>query len=455
MRKSFLCLILVLAAASAVSAQDFKTGYFLDNFTYGYRVNPGASIEGKPYTFIGLGIGNVSAELHSNLSAAAFLNKAMDQFIIDDEVSIDEALSGFSDKNSILMNANVNLLTFGRQTEYNRFSIEFNLRSDSYFNMPFGFISSTKRALHGLATDDWDDSYNFAGLQVSTNAYTEIAFGYSQKIGDHFTVGGRLKGLVGFATAGADLSADVFIKNQDTEIESIQGKLDGKVAISAPMDLAFNTMQSGGKTYYDLYGTDYEQLFHNAIGNPSKHVAGWGAAVDLGATYEPIDGLYISASLLDLGFISWKNTIYGKFSFSEELHTGSPDNENLGDDIFALEKIAGARFSTPLNYTVHLGAKYRMPFYDALTVGLITTFQPHYRDFRLGVDVTPLKFLSFAGSAAITNYGANLGLALNIKFPIINFFIGSDTMVAPSGATQALLGTKLNTMVTTGLVLAI
>jgi hypothetical protein len=54
MKKLLLAGILTLAAGVAF-AQDFKTGYFLDNYVYSYRVNPGASLEGKPGTFVGVG----------------------------------------------------------------------------------------------------------------------------------------------------------------------------------------------------------------------------------------------------------------------------------------------------------------------------------------------------------------------------------------------------------------
>ena len=45
---------------------------------------------------------------------------------------------------------------------------------------------------------------------------------------------------------------------------------------------------------------------------------GFGMAIDLGATYKLNDEWTFSASLLDLGFISWKNTTKG--TMSKRLH---------------------------------------------------------------------------------------------------------------------------------------
>lgn len=456
MKKILLAGLLALTASAAVFAQDFKTGYFLDNYVYGYRINPGAPVGDETYTFFSIGLGNVSAEARSNLSMASFLNSSRDAWIIDSSVSPGEALSAFSENNSLGLNANVNILTFGRETDHNRFSIELNARSDSYFNLPYSLISSLKGALDGLATDIWPASYSFSGLDLNANAYTEIALGYTHKIGDQLTIGGRIKGLVGFASVNADMAADVDILNQGKSNEAVKGKLTGNLDIASPMDMGFKTFDKGGEPYIDLYGSVTDpSFFSNALANNHRHITGWGAGVDLGVTYEPIDGLSISLSALDLGFISWERTHGGQFCYDETVLTDTESDNTLGQKIFSLKAIEGGRNATPLNYTVHAGVRYRMPFYDKWSVGLLGTLQQHNKEVRLGTDITPIDFLSLAGSVGFGTYGTDLGLALNINLPFLDFFVGTDAIVLPSGPVKPVYGTKLNTLLTTGLVITI
>ena len=455
MRKLFLTAVLTVTAAAAVCAQDFKTGYFLDNYTYSYRVNPGAPVDGEPYVFFSLGIGNILADAHSNLSLGSFLNSSQTAFLFDSSVSTEEALAGFDRQNALLLNANVNLLTFGRQTESNRFSVELNLRSDSSLKFPYEFIYSGKSALVGFAEDVWIPDYTFSGVNLSANAYTEVALGYTQKIGDLVTVGGRIKGLVGLAGARfVDLASDVALEKLGQPDEYIKGSITGRVDVASPAGFQVGTFSNGTDLLYDMYDVDYVHLLTNVLGG-HKSIAGWGAGLDLGATFEPVEGLSLSASLIDLGFITWNRTIGGAFSFNTSYFaTGSENNDEIGTRLFAVEVDETAHYTTSLDVTAHVGAKYRMPFYDRLSVGVLGTFRKYLTEVRAGVDVTPADFISLAGSLGFSNYGTDFGLALNFKLPILNFFVGTDALVFPT-SRQALFGARFNTLLNAGLVITI
>ena len=449
MKKLLLAGFLSLVAGVAL-AQDFKTGYFLENYTYSYRTNPGASLDGKPCIFFGVGIGNVTANVNSNLSVSSFLNREMDALFFDSSVSMEDAMAGFNPDNSLLLNANVNLVTFGRQTDLDRFSIEINARSDSYLNLPYGAISATKRALEGLATKNWDNDFVFSGLRADANLYTEIAFGYTRKLGDEFTVGGRFKGLVGMADLSANMDADVHLRDIKTSDETVSGKLDGVVRLASPVQLDIATY----KNHYDLYTTDYAQLLDDLLHGTHRKIAGWGAAVDLGVTYEPIEGLSLSASLLDLGFIRWNSTINGTLAFDKTIKTGE-GGADIGSEIFSLEDTGEKAYTTLLNYTIHAGAKYKMPFYDKLSLGLLGTVQSNYKELRLGANIAPLDLLSIAASCGLTNYGTDFGLALNLRAPFLDFFVGTDALILPSGPIKTMFSKKLNTLLSAGLVITI
>ncbi|MBR4809884.1 MAG: hypothetical protein IK031_06365 [Bacteroidales bacterium] len=452
MRKALLASILFVTIAGSAFAQEFRTGYFLENYSYGYRINSGAPIEGKPYFFAGLGLGNVSLDARTNLSVPSFLSPytAADGTtslvfpLLLSDFSLEEAIAGFSADNNAAVRMNLNLLTVGHQSDFNRWSAEINLHGNAMVGIPIDFFSIAKTGLLHIADDSWEwtDRYSFAGLHASVDSYAEIALGYSHKIGERLTIGGRVKGLLGLAYVGLDLEAAA----APGVTKDVKAEVDGSVMIASPISLDLPSYQSGGKTYYDtealINGFDFLSLL-----NGKKGPCGWGLGFDLGVTYELIDGLYLSAAANDLGFISWNGIGVG-YHIDNEL-----GDDNYREELLRFENISG-KFTSGLDYSFVLGAKYKMPFYDRLSAGLLGTFQKYYSEARLGLDITPLDFISVAASAAIGTYGFNFGAALNLKFPIVNFFIGTDAMMY-NFTPQMIPLDEINTMVTAGLLIAI
>ena len=174
--------------------------------------------------------------------------------------------------------------------------------------------------------------------------------------------------------------------------------------------LDLGTSNWNGREVYDFSTASFGKVGFSGIG----------AAVDLGITYCPLDELALGVSVLDLGFINWKD------GFDTYLAYNGRMVESL-DDIFALEMQPKNARSKMINYNIHASAQYRMPFYDGLSLGLLGTFQQYFREGRFGVTFTPWKWLSLAASAAWNNYGGNLGAAINIRFPGVYMFVAADS----------------------------
>ena len=177
---------------------------------------------------------------------------------------------------------------------------------------------------------------------------------------------------------------------------------------------------------------------------------GFGMAIDLGATYKLNDEWTFSASLLDLGFISWKNTTKGTMSkdftfdgFSEisVKDDGSNNNKKLDtqvdelvDDLADLAKFdkvgEGMKRTTALAATLHLGAQYTLPAYDRLNFGFLSTTRMQgkhsWTEARVSANVAPLSWFEASVNYALSNFGSDAGIMLNFHPRGFNFFIGAD-----------------------------
>ena len=446
MKKIVLSSLLLLSVSAAVLAQDFKTGYFLDNYTYSYRLNPAAPMEEDSYSFFAVGLGNVTAEARSNLGIYSFFRPVGDEyyFFTESDVPVADALSGFAENNSVLAGAKVNVFTFGRQLHESRFSVELNARTDNSLVAPYDFFSLIKHGLYSLSTGEIEPRYQFSGVSLNSNTYAELAFNFGHKVGDVVTLGATLKGLVGFASAALDWDLDVV---PGTGAESLKGACNFDAHIASPMTIPFANYTRDGKTYYDPEHMTDNMDIASAWKNNPKKVGGWGLAADLGITIEPFDGLSLEASILDLGFMSWNSTFHGKMEFSGQI----PDDDYK--EIFEIEDLTHLKYTNMLNFKVHAGAKYRMPFYDGLSVGVLGTYQKNFREVRLGLDFTPIRFISLAASAGFNNFGTDFGAAMNIRFPGVNFFVGTDALYFKMN--KFIPTEKVNTLLTAGLVIAI
>lgn len=409
MRRLILSAALALSCSAVLFGQELKTAFFLENNVYSYKLNPAARFEEKPYTFFAIGLGNVSATAMSNLGVSSILYPVAGNLVwgFDSDVPTDTFLSKFAKDNIVLPQANVNILSFGHQGERGRWNFEVNVRSDNYFYLSKDFFTAMKYGLNeGLSTKS--GMYTFQNLNVSSSNYLEAAFGYSHKIGDIITLGGRAKFLMGLGAAAVDINS--FTGGAATDGGDFVASADVDVLVATSF-AKVGTQMVDGRELYDF--TDWE---YNKIG-----LSGLGFGADLGITIEPVDGLYIGLSALDLGFIKWNSTVNGKIHY--DLKKIETVEEGL--ELQVAPPSASVRM---LNYNIHLTAKYRMPFYNGLGVGVIGTYQKYFKEARLGLDFTPARILSLAVSGAYNNFGFDFGAALNIRFPGVNLFLGLDSV---------------------------
>lgn len=410
--------LLLLFAAPAAMAQELKTAAFLDNYIFSYKINPGSPIKGRPYSFYAAGLGNLSFSAQTDFRLPYF---NFDWFR-NGWTGMD-FLANFSQGNTILPQASVNLCSFGRQGERGRFAFEWNVRSDNAIYAPVDFFSEFNFDIDQLT--GWripSGMCGFRNISFKATDYMEFLFSYSHKIGDFLTIGGNVKFLLGMFGLGFDLY-DLNARVLDET--DVQFDVNADIFLSSSL-VKVGTVQRNG---YEVY--DFTKISFGRTG-----FTGRGLGLDLGFTLVPMEGLTLGASVLDLGFIRWNESINGSIRYTERI-------VNYGANLFELEVADRSTLARRLNYNIHLSANYQMPFYSGLSLGVLTTFQEYFRECRVGLALSPLSFISVAGSVAANNFGTDLGAAVNMRIPGVNIFVGLDTLLLEQNMTNASAGVQI------------
>ena len=187
--------------------------------------------------------------------------------------------------------------------------------------------------------------------------------------------------------------------------------------------------------------SDNEKIIEAAL-----NARNFGAALDLGFTYDIFNWLTVSASVTDLGGVRWSGlSKLGSDAYSVEYsgfdNIGNEDQDveatlsDLGDEL--IEMIQPKVMSTDntliemLSMTAHAGLELRLPFYKRLSAGLLGTYRydgPYsWWEARASLNWALFRWLSFSGSYAQSTYGESYGGAINFHPNVLNIFVGIDS----------------------------
>ena len=428
--KKISILAAMLAAAFCTSAfAQTQSGYFLDNYVYGYRLNPAIMSE---KAFFGLGVGNIDLTGKSNLGLSDLLykNPSGDGLVtgLNKSISAEEFLANIKDANNLGLNGGVNLISFGARKEHKMSTFEINVRANSAAYLPGDAFKFLK-----CGTEN-GGSYDLSSLNANMNAYLEIALGRAyENQKSNFTFGFRAKFLLGLA------AADIAATKANLTINESQASADvlanGRLACSLG---SFATDPDGNWTI-------------NFNQDPAAfRPAGYGGAVDLGIRWKPFKLLSITAGISDLGCMYWNyNSLakaQGSYAFNglEEVGPDTDVNAELDQmqkellSVFNLSPVAGSESSfAMLPFTANAGARLRLPILSFISVGGLATYHydplaPWY-DCRAGVTLTPFSWLSVSANTGKTSYGDVCGAALSFTFLFLNLFVSADAYQGPLG----------------------
>ena len=427
-------LLIALPLVSSAQQNNLRSAYFLDGYTYNYRLNPAFAPERGFISFPA--IGNAAVGLESNLALSTFLYPTTGGKLttfLDDSVSDNDFLGALRERNNLNANLNLNLLAFGFRTGQMYHTLDFSLKGNANVNLPKDLFAFLK-----TSTSNGRTSWDMARLGMHADTYGELAYGFSTSFGKNLRIGARLKVLMGV------LMADVNIDRLSLKMSGEEWAVSshGNAAVSGPVTLG---------TYEGSNRIDFSQI--SLPEQPDEWLSAFtekksmGVGLDLGASYDFLDYFTASFSILDLGFIGWNNVTeastpestwrfdgFKDISINDESTLSDHFDQMLDDatQMIQLNKtLDGAKSSKSLGATVHAGIEARLPFYERLSFGLLAShrFKGTYSwtEGRLSANWAPVNVLSFAASGAYSNYGASLGAVLNIHIPVINLYIGLDS----------------------------
>lgn len=312
-------------------------------------------------------------------------------------------------------------LEFGFRTKKNFVSFSFSIKGEANMRFEKNLIEYIKDGNSRF----FEQSFKTTGLGPNGLVYAEAALNYGREINEKLAIGVALKGLAGAGTVNSRGLEYNFVSNKD--IFGVY--VGGSAYISAPIEPIDTDRE---------YSTDELHIYAGSFAPFDNK----GFALDLGATYQLTDRLRLSASVIDLGMISWKNgyklTPNAKVEYSAMDISKYLKDEALNDDKKSpikedvKFKFRKESFSTMLTAKTYIGADYQLT--NAVTVGglgkmyLINEFS---YSFTTSANIKLGRILDFALSHSIVNGKANIaGAGLGLRLGPLQIYTISDNLLA-------------------------
>ena len=465
--KKILVAVLMATMALSASAQQVTTLYFLENAPMRHTINPAFQpvsrgfINFTPLGWMSISAGNNSftlrdilfvdpvtgntiTPLHPNADRNAFINQIRSMSLINGEATLGLLNMGFRIKENGYLTIGINERIVGGAT-----------LPKTIFDFVLG--GGMKNLTPGAT-----NNFSLGGLGAGAMIYTEISGGYSYKLNDEWTIGGKLKLLLGTAYAG--LNAKKLSIDANTDSWDMNGTLD--MDIAGPVNARYFSQYVDGKTMRQVIdgfkdgSFDVNQFVDTsdprALVKSALKPSGYGAAIDFGFTWKPIEYLQVTAALTDLGFIYWNRsnrytcTVDTSFNGAGYIDYGDPaykdeqgnfsvdilmdtvknrmmgllDGVRMQDNGKGIAKMASARLNVGLDAN----------FWDnRIGIGIVSATRLYnsrlYEEITLGAAFRPVNWFNIAVSYSLMNNGkySNIGAGLSfMPYDGINMTLAMD-----------------------------
>lgn len=268
---------------------------------------------------------------------------------------------------------------------------------------------------------------DFSELNLEVSVYSKLHVGYSRDINKRLRVGARLNILSGLAYAGITDN-------------SLRLKTDPNAAVP-------NSIASNGLLKFSTAGIDFSDD-STAVSMSPINFSNLGLGIDLGVDYMFNKKLYLSASVVDLGFINWSDHgreigidvpsdwRYEGFTFEPNGEKSLDDeitewSDNIEDEL-NLDTLENRSFTTYLQSKVFLSGKYRLNKKSSVNMTVKTEFDRGGIEpaVSLSYQAKIAKFFDFVGGVSYQDRQPGFGAGVNFSIGAFNWYLISDNLNA-------------------------
>lgn len=338
--------------------------------------------------------------------------------------------------NYVISDLGTSLISFGFDTEIGFFSMDVVTRVDGNIYYPGDMA---RLILNGT---EEGETYQFDGAALDLSAFDEITLGWSREIIRNLRLGVHGKFLFGVGNLATTQSQLELTTSEDVwNIHS---------------DMMFNASLPFAEVLYDENGDVEDIVLKEDIDNFNAwklpkymfNARNFGLGVDIGVNYRPIHELLVSASVMDIGYIRWKDEVHdvtyntefdyeglevNPFEIPEGVTFGEHLDSLVNETVDSLSSFMvftpGNFYSQRLNTKLYLGASYHVT--PKISFGLLsrTDFLKDKvsQQFSASANLTTGRMLNFTLSYSyINSYFKNVGAGVSFNLGPFNMYVISD-----------------------------
>ena len=429
MRYYYLMVGLLLATLSA-RAQQEMTLHLMNNVFQSSHTNPALRPKNNVHV-------SLLSSYQFGVSNSGFnYNQLVSQIETDEDgqkvLDISKLYNNIDLNGRDYINANgsVDIFALGFRAGKGRFS----LNVTEHFQARLGYSETLLEA--AVIGNTPGETLDFGGYWLKGMHYREIGVGYNRKMleEDKLVVGGRVKTLFGMSN----------VNTQQANFSITTASEEELYALTLQSDMLVQT-------------SGLESLGEGEAGYIAN-TKNFGLGIDLGATYRYNQKWSFSGSVIDLGFVGWKDDVKNHRSEGTFTYQGSESEGSLADDGFEIDITAladsiadtfevvedSAAYQTELPTKMYFTGYYRLARNTQASATLYTDYIGSFRrGLALGISQQVGRWLQAAATYSMQarSYN-NLGLGLTVTTGAkgLQLYAVTDNVMAlanPGGAKVA------------------
>ncbi len=428
MKKVIIYSLFFVLFAIPLASQNIRSVFFLNDWSQRSSLNASFATENG---YLSFPLGNTEFAVSSNTGLSNYLYTYNNELVTFLHPSVDG--HAFLDKLQpdiyFNQNLNVNILSVGYRIKNAFWTFDYKIKENLNINIPIDFFRLIK-----LGFEHSSNQFDLKKLSFEQSNISEFSLGYSRDINSKIRVGAKINLLCGISAEKIKYNQfDILLSNDIYEINA-----NGESVVMSDV-LTFKT---DGNNNFNF--ADYN------VNLTSQKPVGTGLSVNLGATYQPISNLTLSAAINDLGFMNWnaagikKGIASSNINFTgfSAVNLDSIDIESqlsqLEQDVYNLILFKKQAQTTQniletIPYTINVSAEYS--FFNNkekdIRLGLLwnsyNSAKFHQNELMGALTVKPAPSITLSATYAfMRNDNNRFGIAFNYSPRWINVFLATD-----------------------------